>query len=207
MADPKPLSPGKSVRFWTRLEHLPEIFFGPIPHEIGLCWFSYNKDGSVYTGAGFTSDEIEGPSGRLAGATVPEQKISIHGSGKILGPDRKEPGSVRPEDHLGFEIRGVAARAEICIHSISSGGDYVSPFNAKEHVRNTDVFIKEALERHGRFELIIEVAPEGTDVTADQEAWITGPIDGGRPVLIIANMRFHEGQDRPNGHNIRLPRG
>ncbi len=207
MAVAKPLSPGKSVRFWTRLEHLPEMFFGPVPREIGLCWFSYDKDGSVYTGASFSGDMIDSPSGSLAGAELKLQKISIHGSGKILGPDRRELSAVRPEDHLGFSIRNITGRAKICAHGVSNGGNYVSLFNAKEHARITDVFIKEALERHGRFVITIEIAPEGTNITADQEAWITKPLDNGTLLLIIANVRFYEGENRPDGHFVLVPRG
>lgn len=207
MAEPKPLPPGKSVRFWTRLEDLPPIFLGPIPPEIGLCWFSYNKDGSLYTGASFSADEIESPTGVLAGKDTQSQKISIHGSGKILGPDRHETKALRPDDHLGFSIRGITGRAEVCRHLIAGGGNYVVAFETKEHIRATDMFLKDVLEEHGRFVLSIEVAPEGTDTTADLAAWITKPLDDGKPILIIANMAFNAGEDAPDWHHVQVPRG
>lgn len=175
-----------------------------IADQLCLLCFKYSLDSSFYTGLGFAPSEIVDQQGN-ATVPFPDAKISIHGSGKILGPDRHEAHAIRPDDHLGFELRKISGRVEICQHHLASSGAYVAAFDTRRYARETDAFWEGILETPGAHFLQIEVAPDGHDITDDQWVWRTCSLGTDRPLLIIANARNTGAEFPPHDHQVRIP--
>lgn len=211
MPQMKSLRSGQSVRFWSHCGGSP--LPGLIPDRFKLFWFSYDKDGSFYTGGptvAETVQQMEVRKGKLKrvfeSVLASGAKLSLHGTGVILGP--KVDGTKQRGRPLEFKqsLLELTRPQLLCTHFIAPLGSYVQIFQSETFERSTDVLLQADTWWGNAVALWIIALPEGASAGGYTHAWRTRELKDGKQVTIAVKIEIAptEAQKRPPHHLIRV---
>lgn len=200
-----------SIRFYTTFPNsgLP---FHALNAPIGLFVIYYGNDASIYTrpmGEVISAEYRRHVNGEVTlSRDVPisagtEPKISIHGTGQVVGIERSvEEGESRA--HLGFSLRDIDQPRLLAEHHIGKVGHYLGRLEESDPPKLSSVITPGVFETPMQPVYSIWAAPE--DYSTQGHIWsgITKPLANGKRLVVSVGFELrHANGERREDHELR----